>query len=126
MDLGHTGVILVSVMWSVVLLLVCLGVKVVASEVDSDTISKYTRRLLQIVGPGAQRQLTIQPDLALSLTKRVLTDTFVGTVVSLLHLLDGEPGVEPVPLHLLLSVMALRPQDHDLSEHPVGDGLVDE
>ena len=31
--------------------------------------------------------------------------------------------MEPVALHLLLGVVAVRSEDHDFLEHPVGDGL---
>ena len=75
---------------------------------------------LDISPPSA---LTVQSDLSLRLPEGVLADTLVGPVVPGIDGQDGEAGVEPVALHLLLGVVALGPEDHHLLEHPVGDGL---
>ena len=70
-----------------------------------------------------QAALTVQSDLTLGLPKGVLAHTLIGPEVPSIDGLDGEPGVEPVALHLLLGVVAGAPEDHHLLEHPVGDGL---
>ena len=88
---------------------------------DSDTISKQRRVRLNL---GLWPPLTVQSDLTLRLSQGVLAHTLVRPVVSGVDVVDGEAGVEPVALDLLLRVVAARPQDHDLFEHPVGDGLM--
>ena len=93
----------------------------VATDVDSDTISReWEWELLYWL---LTVSLTVQSDLSLSLPQGVLAHTLVRPVVPAVDVVDGEARVEPVALHLLLGVVPVRPEDHHLLEHPVGDGL---
>ena len=67
--------------------------------------------------------LTVQSDLSLRLSKRVLTNTLVSPVIPRIDLGDGQAGVEAVTLELLLRLVPVAADDHHVLENPEGDRL---